>query len=93
MFNKKIYISKHCLKRFEERGIKFSSKKRNSVVAQILRDLKPLNVLYNEKLENNDRRVITRQGKVYIGHETETKFIIKTVYKIDIKKEMFRRKT
>lgn len=91
MFNKKIYISKHCLKRFEERNIKLSRKK-SSMVGQILRDLKPLNVLYNEKLGNNDRKITTKQGKVYIGHETDTKFIIKTVYKIDIKKEMFKRR-
>ena len=88
MFNKKIYISKHCLQRFEERGIKISQK-RNTIITQIIQDLKPLNVMYNEKLENNDRKVTTKQGKIYIGHETKTKFIIKTVYKTDIRKKIF----
>lgn len=88
MFNKKIYISKHCLQRFEERGIKIS-KKKDTIVKQILRDLKPLNVRFNEKLPNNDRKITTKQGKIYIGHETDNKFIIKTVYKTDIRKKLF----
>lgn len=89
MFNKKIYISRHCLQRFEERGIRISQKK-DTIIRQIYKDLKPLNVRLIEKLPTeNEKKVITKQGKVYIIHEEETKIIIKTVYKTDIRKRYF----
>lgn len=84
MLNKKIFITKHCLERFEERGIRISQK-RNSIIKQIMTDLKPLNIRNIEKLPGNEVKVITRQGKIYIGIEKETKFIIKTVYRRSIK--------
>lgn len=85
MLNKKIYISRHCLKRFEERGIRISQK-RNTIIAQIIRDLRPLNIRIIEKLPTeNEHKIITRQGKVYVVLETETQLIVKTVYKIDLR--------
>ncbi len=81
MFNKKIFITKHCLERFEERGIRISQK-RNSIIKQIITDLKPLNVKEIIKLPGkNETKIVTKQGKIYIGIETKHKFIVKTVYK------------
>ena len=89
MFNKKIYISRHCLQRFEERGIRISHK-RDTIIRQIYKDLKPLNVRLIEKLPTeNDKKITTKQGKVYIVHEEDARIIIKTVYKTDIRKRIF----
>lgn len=80
MFNKKIFVTKHCLQRFEERGIRISQK-RNTIIKQIITDLRPLNVRKIIRLpKKNEIKIITKHGKVYIGVETRTKFIIKTVF-------------
>lgn len=89
MWNKRIVISKHVRERFEQRHIKFY-KSTDSIEKQIRMDLRPLNVRRKEKLNDLEYKVVTKQGKVYIIKEipNENKIIVKTVYKIDIKKEM-----
>ncbi|HAU85150.1 MAG TPA: hypothetical protein DCW90_06505 [Lachnospiraceae bacterium] len=89
MWNRKLIISKHVKERFEQRNIKFS-KKNISIESQIRYDLKPLNIRTQKKLNDTDYKVTTRQGKVYIITLLDDKrALIKTVYKIDIRKELF----
>lgn len=89
MWTRKIIVSNHVKERFEERNIKFSQ--HTSIEEQIRYDLRALNVRKKEKLSNIEYKVTTRQGKVYIIKELikENKIIVKTVYKTDLKKELF----
>jgi len=89
MWTKKIIVSNHVKERFEQRNIKFSQK--TSIEEQIRYDLRALNVREKVRLNNLEYRVTTRQGKVYILKEInpENKIIVKTVYKIDLRKQLF----
>lgn len=91
MWNKEIVISNHVRERFEQRNIKFTNNKPRSIESQIKYDLRPLNIRKQEKLNINEYKVTTKQGKIYIvKHISERKVLIKTVYKIDIRKELFK---
>ena len=91
MWNKKIIVTKHAIKRFNQRHIKFSSF-RNDPVEQILFDLRPLNVRKLEHLKGNNWKVTTNKGKVYIMIEDEKAWFVKTVFKTDIQYEFFKNK-
>lgn len=89
MWDKKLIVSNHVKERFEQRNIKFS-KKKISIEEQIRYDLRLLNTRRKEKIGEDTYKVTTRQGKVYVIKVLdEKKAIIKTVYKVDIKKELF----
>ena len=90
MWNKKIVITQHALKRFEQRNIKFSKYESNPV-HQMLFDLRPLNVMKREKLENNHYKITTQQGKVYIVAEYDNVCFVKTVYKTSLMYENYLR--
>lgn len=79
MWNKKVIVTKHAKERFEQRYIT-SLKKFNDPVSQILYDLKPLNVRKLQRLKNNNYKVTTAQGKVYIVFEGTNACFVKTVY-------------
>lgn len=81
-FNKKIVVTNHAVKRFEERHINYSRKIDNPI-KQILVDLKPLNVRHIEKVDNehNKYKVTTQHNKVYILQEFKNAYFVKTVYK------------
>ena len=86
MWDKQLIISNHVKERFQQRNIKFS-KKKISIEEQIRYDLKPLNVRSQQKLNDSEYKVTTRQGKVYIVKViSDKKVVIKTVYKIDLRK-------
>lgn len=84
MWDKKIVVTKHAMLRFEQRNIKFSTKNFNPI-HQILIDLKPLNVRTKERLKDNNYKIETNQGKVYIIREEHDATIVKTVYKNHLK--------
>lgn len=85
MLDKKIIISKHAMRRFEERGMKFY-KNESSIVKQIKYDLNPLNIRLIKKLNDIEYRVITKQGKCYITQNIDDdKTVVKTVYKLNRK--------
>lgn len=87
MWHKKIILTDHVKFRFIQRHINFS-KKENNVARQILHDLRPLNVMAKTRLRNNDYKVVTNQGKVYIITEEKSICRVKTVYKSDIQYKM-----
>ena len=83
MFNSKIFVSNHAKERFLERGIKLSNKD-NYIDKQVRIDLSPLNISEIIKTKKNEKKIITKQGKVYIIKETKNKIIVKTIYKINL---------
>lgn len=90
MWNKKIIISKHVRERFEQRRIKFTNNKPRSIESQIRQDIRPLNIRKQEKLSEDEYKLTTRQGKIYIvKHISNSRLLVKTVYKVDIRKEVF----
>ena len=91
MFNSKIIISDHARERFLERGIKLSNKK-NYIDKQIKIDLSPLNISEIIKIKKNEKKIITKQGKVYIIKEIKDKIIVKTIYKINLLDRRLRNK-
>lgn len=84
MFNKKIIISKHAMKRFTERNIKMTNKKGNMIL-QVKTDLRPLNVKKIIRINNNEYKAVTNQGKIYVLHEYDNYVLVMTVYKVDLK--------
>lgn len=81
MWDKKIIVSNHVKCRFKSRNVKFE-KNNDSIVIQILRDLKPLNVLSIENLSEGIYRVNTKHGKTYILKQIDEKvMLVQTVYK------------
>lgn len=91
MFNSKIIISDHARERFLERRIKLSNKK-NYIDKQIKIDLSPLNISEIIKIKKNEKKIITKQGKVYIIKEIKDKIIVKTIYKINLLDRRLRNK-
>ena len=91
MFNSKIIISDHARERFLERRIKLSNKK-NYIDKQIKIDLSPLNISERIKMKKNEKKIITKQGKVYIIKEIKDKIIVKTIYKINLLDRRLRNK-
>ena len=91
MFNSKIIISDHARERFLERRIKLSNKK-NYIDKQIKIDLSPLNISEIIKMKKNEKKIITKQGKVYIIKEIKDKIIVKTIYKINLLDRRLRNK-
>lgn len=89
MWTKKLVVSNHVKERFEQRNIKFSQKK-ISIEEQIKYDLRALNIRKREKLSKLEYKITTRQGKVYVlkAITEENKIIVKTVYKIDLRREL-----
>lgn len=84
---KKIIISNHAKERFEERGIKFYRNEKK-IINQIKFDLNPLNIRILKKLNDDEYRVITKQGKCYVTKNVgKDKTLIKTVYKLNCKRE------
>lgn len=91
MLDRKLIISRHVAKRFEERGIKFY-KNEESIIKQIKYDLNPLNIRLIKKLNDTEYRVITKQGKCYVTTNVdEDKAVVKTVYQLN-KKEVRKEK-
>lgn len=85
MLDKKIVISRHAFKRFQERGIRFY-KDNASIIKQIKFDLNPLNIRVIKKLNEVEYMAITKQGKCYITvNLNEEQTLIKTVYQLDKK--------
>lgn len=84
MWNKKIFVTNHAIRRFYEREIKFSKKITNPI-KQILHDLKPLNIREREKIEKDVYKITTNEGKVYIVIEKSKYCFVQTVYTEDIK--------
>lgn len=91
MFNSKIVVSDHARERFLERRIKLSNKK-NYIDKQIKIDLSPLNISEIIKIKKNEKKIITKQGKVYIIKEIKDKIIVKTIYKINLLDRRLRNK-
>lgn len=87
MWNKKIIVTNHAKQRFEERNIKFSRNQSNPIF-QILFDLRPLNVRKRENLGDNNYKVTTNQGKVYIIVEHKHACFVKTVYKTNLQYDL-----
>lgn len=83
MWDKKIVVTHHAQQRFEQRNIKYF-KSRGQGVEQIKYDLRALNIRTREKLNDNEYKVTTRQGKVYVIIEDEKHCYIKTVYKVNL---------
>ena len=83
MWNKKIIVTEHAKRRFEQRNIKFS-KNSSNIVQQILIDLRPLNIRKRELIRENSYKVTTNQGKVYIIVEHKNVCFVKTVYKTNL---------
>ena len=81
MWYKEIVISRHVKERFQQRKISFESGKYYiSIESQIRKDLKALNIRNQEKINDREYKVTTKQGKVYvIKHLTHKKILIKTV--------------
>lgn len=85
MLDRKLIISRHAAKRFEERGMKFY-KNEDSIIRQIKYDLHPLNIRFIKKLSDEEYRVITKQGKCYVTMNVgDDKAVVKTVYKLNRK--------
>lgn len=91
MFNSKIIVSDHARERFLEREIKLSNKK-NYIDKQVKIDLSPLNISEIIKIKKNEKKIITKQGKVYIIKEIKDKIIVKTIYKINLLDRRLRKK-
>lgn len=83
-FDKKIWITKHCLERFAERvgdsegnKVEYSN---SAIRKQILHDLQVMNVRYKEvKQKDNTFRLFTKGARIYVCQETEKTIIVKTV--------------
>lgn len=94
MLYKKIILSNHVKDRFEQRHIKYTNNKskKYTIDQQVRFDLKPLNIIRIERLNELDSRITTRQGKKYIVRELEDNncLLVKTVYKSDLREEKFR---
>lgn len=93
MWNKKIYISQHMIKRFEERHISYMKhhKGTKNIYGQVKADLRPLNVVMINRLKTGSTEIITKQGKVYIAKEKPNSIYIQTVYQKNLKKLIKRR--
>lgn len=87
MWNKTIVISRHVKERFQQRNIRFVTDKYYiSIESQIRKDLKALNIIKQEKINDREYKITTKQGKVYIiKHLSYKKVLIKTVYAINLR--------
>ncbi len=78
MFDKKIIVSDHAIKRYNERS-RSKGYRGRTTYQSVMNDLRPLNVMRIQKLDNGAIKVYTRGKREFILEEKKNCYILRTI--------------
>lgn len=78
MFDKKIVVRDHAIERYNQRS-RSQGYRGRTTYKSIMNDLRPLNVMRIEKMENNRIKVYTRGKREFILEEKKNCYLLHTI--------------